>query len=58
VNATGEGDFAVGIRSVHLRANRARLYAGAGIVHGSDPIAEWKETELKMRPIADALARD
>ena len=58
VNARGEGDFAVGIRSVSVRGGRARLFAGAGIVSGSDPELEWNETELKMRPILDAIARD
>ena len=56
VNAAGEGDFAVGIRSVSLVGDRARLFAGAGIVAGSDPDLEWSETELKMRPILDAIA--
>jgi menaquinone-specific isochorismate synthase len=58
VNARGDGDFAVGIRSVSLRDRRARFYAGAGIVAGSDPDSEWNETELKMRPILDAISRD
>ncbi len=58
VNARGEGDFAVGIRSLAVCGSRARLHAGAGIVAGSDPDLEWMETKLKMRPIFDALARD
>jgi isochorismate synthase len=55
VNARGEGDFAVGIRSLAVRGNRARVFAGAGIVPGSDPDREWEETEIKMRGILDAL---
>jgi isochorismate synthase len=58
VNAAGEGDFAVGIRSVAIRGGNARVFAGAGIVEGSDPELEWNETELKMRGILDAIARD
>jgi menaquinone-specific isochorismate synthase len=58
VNAAGEGDFAVGIRSIAIHAGVARIFAGAGIVEGSDPEQEWNETELKMRGILDALARD
>ncbi len=58
VNAGGEGDFAVGIRAVALRGTHARLFAGAGIVEGSDPGLEWSETELKMKGILDAVARD
>jgi menaquinone-specific isochorismate synthase len=58
VNAAGEGDFAVGIRSIAIHAGVARIFAGAGIVEGSDPEQEWNETELKMKGILDALARD
>ena len=58
VNARGEGDFAVGIRSIGIRGRSARLFAGAGIVAGSDPALEWSETELKMKGILDAVARD
>ena len=58
VNSAGEGDFAVGIRAVGIRAGRARVFAGAGIVEGSDPELEWNETELKMKGILDAIARD
>ncbi len=55
VTADGEGDFAVGIRSATLCGRRARVFAGAGIVAGSDPDAEWLETELKMRSMRDVL---
>jgi isochorismate synthase len=58
VNSRGEGDFAVGIRSVAIRGSRARVFAGAGIVPGSDPDREWEETEIKMRGILDAVRRD
>ena len=56
VNAAGEGDFAVGLRSATLHGRGALLFAGAGIVAGSDPDAEWVETELKMRSMRDVLA--
>lgn len=58
VSAAGEGDFAVGLRSATLAGRRARLYAGAGIVAGSDPEGEWRETELKMRSMRDVLQGD
>jgi menaquinone-specific isochorismate synthase len=41
-------DFAVGIRSCLIQNNRAYLYAGTGIVEGSDPLSEWEETEHKL----------
>jgi menaquinone-specific isochorismate synthase len=58
VDTFGDGDFAVGIRSIALHGDRARVFAGAGIVEGSDPEQEWHETELKMKGILDAIARD
>ena len=58
VDGFREGDFAVGIRSVAIRGDKARAFAGAGIVEGSDPEQEWNETELKMKGMLDAIARD
>ena len=53
----GEGDFAVGIRSAFVRGDRALLYAGAGIVAGSEPEREWEECEAKLASIEDVLLR-
>ena len=55
VDASGDGDFAVGIRSALVRGDQALLYAGAGIVEGSDPEREWNECETKMRFVEDVL---
>ncbi|MBU8933626.1 MAG: isochorismate synthase [candidate division Zixibacteria bacterium] len=47
----GSGDraeFAVAIRSALAQGKRLTLYAGAGIVEGSDPKQEWDESENKM----------
>ena len=41
-------EFAVGIRSCLIRKEKAYLFAGAGIVEGSDPQKEWEETEQKL----------
>lgn len=54
-DAAGDGGFAPGLRSAVLHRDRWRLFAGAGIVEGSDPDAEWEETRIKFRPILDAL---
>ncbi|WP_436764174.1 isochorismate synthase [Streptosporangium sp. V21-05] len=56
MNADQEGDFAVALRSAHLYEGTATLYAGCGIVAGSDPDVELQETGLKFRPMLDALA--
>ena len=51
----GNGELAVAIRSGVLVGNRAHLWAGAGIVAGSDPERELAETELKLRAMLGAL---
>lgn len=58
VDLEGDGEFAVALRSALLTDGEAALYAGAGIVAGSDPAAEFAETELKFRPLLGALGGD
>jgi menaquinone-specific isochorismate synthase len=58
VDARGDGDWAVALRSATLDGARARLVAGAGIVAGSDPDAEWEETEAKLAAMRSALTED
>ena len=55
VDANGDGEWAVALRGAQLDGARARLAAGAGIVAGSDPEAEWAETEAKLRPMLAAV---
>ncbi len=55
VDANGDGEWAVALRGAQLDGRRARLAAGAGIVAGSDPEAEWAETEAKLRPMLAAV---
>lgn len=44
---TGEAELAVAIRTFWLRDGVLRFGTGAGITWGSEPEAEWRETELK-----------
>jgi menaquinone-specific isochorismate synthase len=39
----------VGLRCCHVQDDEVTLFAGAGIVQGSDPEKEWLETERKCR---------
>lgn len=55
VDTNGGSEFIVGIRSALIDDNWARLYAGAGIVAGSDPEREWAEINLKFRALSEAL---
>lgn len=54
-NHLNEGEVVVGIRSALIEGQTARLYAGAGIVEGSDPRKEMRETDIKLRALLDVL---
>lgn len=56
VDARGDAHLTVNLRCARVCGPRATLYAGAGVVAGSDPEAEAAETSLKMRTAAEALA--
>lgn len=55
LDAHGEGEFAVAIRSALLQGATASLFAGCGIVADSDPAREYAESSLKLRAILTAL---
>jgi menaquinone-specific isochorismate synthase len=55
VDADGNGEWGIALRCAQLDGNQARLFAGCGIVAGSDPAAELAETESKFRPMRNAL---
>lgn len=55
LNAEGEGEFAVALRSALLHGNTATLFAGCGIVADSDPAREYAESRLKLKPMLTAL---
>ena len=52
---SGRGEFVPGLRSAVLHGGAWRLFAGAGIVEGSDPVREWEETGVKFVPMLRAL---
>jgi menaquinone-specific isochorismate synthase len=55
LDARGGGEFFAGLRSALIDGNRARLFAGAGIVAGSSPEKELAETEMKFKAMEEAL---
>ena len=57
VGSDGKGIFVPALRSAVSHGTGWRLFAGAGIVPGSDPAMEWEETELKFDPVLRAMAR-
>ena len=56
MDAAGDGEFAVALRSALVRETRAWLFAGNGIMGDSDAAAELAEVELKFSPLAEALS--
>ncbi|MDY6937482.1 MAG: isochorismate synthase [Cyanobacteriota bacterium] len=55
IDRRGNSEFVVGIRSALIEGCRARLYAGAGIVAGSDPKKELAEIQLKFQALLKTL---
>jgi salicylate biosynthesis isochorismate synthase/menaquinone-specific isochorismate synthase len=56
MDRTEDGEFCVALRSALLRDRTAHLYAGVGVVAGSDPAAELAETEVKLEALLPLLA--
>ncbi len=56
LGADGDGVWAIALRGAQLDKSTLTAFAGCGIVAGSDPEAELQETNLKFKPIVEALA--
>jgi salicylate biosynthesis isochorismate synthase/menaquinone-specific isochorismate synthase len=56
MDATEDGEFCVALRSALLRDREAHLFAGVGVVAGSDPAAELAETEVKLQALLPLIA--
>jgi menaquinone-specific isochorismate synthase len=55
VDARGNGEWGIALRCAEVDGRRARLFAGCGIVAGSDPAAELAETQAKFAVMQFAL---
>lgn len=53
-----QSEFCVALRSARVQKTSVRLYAGAGIVSGSDPEQEWQEIENKAAGLRTLLLKD
>lgn len=60
IDAAGDGEWAIALRCgvVGTDPTAMTLYAGCGIVAGSDPDEELDETRAKLRPMQDALTAE
>ncbi|GKX55965.1 menaquinone-specific isochorismate synthase [Leminorella grimontii] len=54
----GRSEFAVSLRSALIEDDKIHLYAGAGIVAGSDPEEEWLEIENKAAGLRTLLEQE
>jgi menaquinone-specific isochorismate synthase len=60
IDARGDGEWGIALRCAETSpddATRLRLFAGCGIVAGSQPADELAESDAKLVPMRDALAR-
>jgi menaquinone-specific isochorismate synthase len=55
MDATGDGEWGIALRSAEVTGSTVRLFAGCGIVADSDPEAELAESQAKFVPVRDAL---
>lgn len=57
IDAQGDGEIAIALRCGELSdGNKSiRIFAGCGIVAGSDPITEYAESQAKLMPMRTAL---
>lgn len=55
MDATGDGEWGIALRSAEVHGDAVRLFAGCGIVADSDPAAELAEAQAKFVPVRNAL---
>ncbi|GAW48866.1 isochorismate synthase [Nocardioides sp. PD653] len=58
IDASGDGEWGIALRSARVDGATVRLFAGCGIVADSDPEAELAEAQAKFVPVRDALTAD
>ena len=58
IDSRGEGELGIALRCAQINPDnqkQIRLFAGCGIVAGSDPKKEFAESQAKLLPIREAL---
>lgn len=55
IDASGDGELGIALRTGQITGNEIRIYAGCGIVAGSNPEKELEESAAKMIPMRSAL---
>ena len=59
IDARGDGELGIALRCGQISGDKKsiRIYAGCGIVAGSDPEREYAESQAKLLPMRKALER-
>jgi menaquinone-specific isochorismate synthase len=55
IDASGDGELGIALRTGQITGKEIRIYAGCGIVAGSNPEKELEESAAKMIPMRSAL---
>ena len=55
IDASGDGELGIALRSGQITDREIKIFAGCGIVAGSSPEKELKESNAKMIPMRSAL---
>jgi len=55
IDASGDGELGIALRTGQITGKEIRIYAGCGIVAGSNPEKELEESSAKMIPMKSAL---
>jgi len=55
IDAAGDGELGIALRCGQINGDTIRIFAGCGIVDGSDPEVELAETYAKFSPMRSAL---
>jgi menaquinone-specific isochorismate synthase len=56
MDAAGDGEWGIALRSAEIDGRTVRLFAGCGVVASSDPAAELAEAQAKFVPVRDAVS--
>ena len=55
MDARGDGEWGIALRCAEVDGARLRLFAGCGIVSGSDPESEFAEAQAKFSAVREVL---
>ena len=56
IDASGDGELGIALRTGQISGNQIRIFAGCGIVAGSNPDKELEESAAKMIPMRSSLS--